>query len=72
MKTNSTVFTIISPIVRLLHDHMTTSSPDVPFSTYSIHDIHEYIKASGFRTDEVFLQSNGSTFSSPHTATVTT
>ena len=72
VKTSSTVFTIISPIVRLLHDHMTTSGPDVPFSTYSIHDIHEYIKASGFSTDEVFLRSNESTFSSPHAAAVIT
>lgn len=68
VKSNTLVFTIISPIVRLLHDHLQQFGPDAPFLIYDIHRIHEYIKMSGFSTEDVFSSQSTPKLLTPHAA----
>ena len=58
LKEHPQVFTIISPILRMLHDHMISLGPDIKFHHYTIHQIHKYIKRSGFKVDTTFVVPN--------------
>lgn len=70
VKKNDKIFTLISPIHRQFHEHLVRHGPDVTFNEYSIHDIHKYVKSSGFVTHLpimgkqklLFAQANKATF----------
>jgi len=56
IKTNHHIFSTISPIHRRFHAHIKLHGPDVPFTRYTISDVHEYLKDSGIDTESIITQ----------------
>jgi len=58
LRMNDRVFSLLSPIHRSFHDHISAYGPDVEFMQYSFPDVHKYIKKSGIRTDSLLSASS--------------
>jgi len=58
IKTNHHIFSMISPIHRRFYAHIKMHGPDVPFTRYTISDVHEYLKDSGIDTETIIMQHN--------------